>query len=116
MPRPHKCRKICCLPINNRFGALDSNITEKETVIMGIDEYETIRLIDYEGLTQKECADQMDIARTTVQGMYDVARKKIADCLVNGKTLVLHGGRYQLCEKGHQTCHRHKFHSEQTQE
>jgi predicted DNA-binding protein (UPF0251 family) len=52
---------------------------------MTIDEYETIRLIDLEKLTQEECATQMNISRTTVQGIYDVARKKIAESLVNGK-------------------------------
>jgi len=45
-----------------------------------------------EGFTQEECAKQMDVARTTVQGIYAEARKKIAESLVNGKVLLIEGG------------------------
>jgi len=66
---------------------------------MSIDEYETIRLIDLEELTQEECASQMNIARTTVQGIYNSARKKIASSLVNGQFLKIEGGDYKLCDE-----------------
>ncbi len=65
---------------------------------MSVDEYETIRLIDLEGYNQEECAKQMNVARTTVQGIYARARVKIAKSLVNGKALVINGGNYQLCD------------------
>lgn len=65
---------------------------------MTVDEYEAVRLIDLEGLTQEECAKQMNIARSTVQGIYIKARKKTAESLVNGKTLLIEGGEYRLCE------------------
>lgn len=42
---------------------------------LSLDEYETLRLIDFLGQTQEECARQMEVARTTVQSMYDSARK-----------------------------------------
>lgn len=104
MPRPRKCRKVCFLPENKRFGPLDLNIDAGQNVIMTIDEYETIRLIDLEGFTQEECAAQMNIARTTVQGIYNEARKKIADSLVNGKLLRIEGGDYMLCDGTDLTC------------
>ena len=69
MPRPRKWRKVCCLPDVNRFGPLDSPVEKEHVVIMTVDEYETIRLIDLEGLSQEECASQMHVARTTVQGI-----------------------------------------------
>jgi hypothetical protein len=71
---------------------------------MTVDEYETIRLIDLERFTQEECANQMDISRTTVQGIYDEARRKLAESLVNGKVLWIEGGEYQLCDGGGKGC------------
>ncbi len=71
---------------------------------MSVDEYETIRLIDLMGFTQEECALQMNVARTTVQGIYNDARKKLADVLVNAKGLVIRGGDYTLCDSREETC------------
>ncbi len=112
MPRPVKWRKICRLPESNKFGPLDLDAKEENCVRMTVDEFETIRLIDLEGLTQEECAKQMNVARTTVQGIYAEARKKIAQSLVNGKVLVIEGGEYRLCEgfvkDCRLKCHRHR--------
>lgn len=95
MPRPRKNRKVCALPKNTCFGPRGGCI--KEQVSMAMDEYEAIRLIDYEGLTQEECASQMEIARTTVQSIYSKARKKLAKCIVDGESLHIGGGNYRLC-------------------
>ena len=98
MARPMKWRKVCSLPESNKFGPLDSSMDARKYVNMTVDEYETIRLIDLEGFTQEECAKQMNIARTTVQGIYTEARKKLAESLVNGKILLIEGGEYRLCD------------------
>ena len=112
MPRPRKTRRVCCLPKSNRFGPLDLPVEAKNFVNMTVDEYETIRLIDLEGFNQEECAEQMNVARTTVQGIYIEARKKMAESLVNGKVLLIEGGEYRLCdESGNgcgRGCHRHR--------
>ena len=113
MPRPRKWRRVCCLPDSNRFGPLDSPTDAVNTVNMTVDEYETIRLIDLDGFTQEECANQMNISRTTVQGIYDEARKKLAKSLVNGNVLWIEGGEYQLCDGrgngcGRGGCRRHR--------
>jgi len=104
MPRPRKWRKVCCLPESNRFGPLNALINQEHFVIMTVDEYETIRLIDLEGFTQEECAEQMNIARTTVQRIYNDARKKLAESLVNGKVLRIEGGDYKLCDGLEKSC------------
>lgn len=96
MARPRKWRKVCCIPESNLFGPLDALLIEDNLIIMTVEEYETIRLIDGEGLMQEECAERMDVARTTVQRIYIDARQKIADALVNGKILKIEGGDYQL--------------------
>lgn len=104
MPRPVKWRKVCCLPESKRFGPLDSFANEQDYVNMKVDEYEAVRLIDLEGFTQEECATQMNVARTTVQGIYNEARKKLADSLVNGKIIFIEGGEYRLCDHYGKTC------------
>lgn len=106
MPRPRKWRKVCCLPESNRFGPIGAAPDSEDYVVMTVDEYETIRLIDLEGLTQEQCASQMNIARTTVQSMYNDARRKLALSLVEGRILWIEGGEYRLCEGEGQSCGR----------
>ncbi len=96
MARPRKWRRVCCIPENNFFGPLGVPLNEDEIITMTIDEYETIRLIDHEGLVQEECAKSMGVARTTVQRIYGEARQKIADSLINDKGLKIEGGEYKL--------------------
>lgn len=114
MARPQRKRFVCCVPKNDAF--LPKNNKECEEVLLTIDEYETIRLIDLERYTQEECAEQMHISRTTTQEIYIEARRKMADALVNTKKLVISGGNYILCENynkkcgrgNHSMCHKHQ--------
>lgn len=104
MPRPIKCRKVCCLPSSDLFGPFNIPIKNSEIIIMRVEEYETIRLIDLEGMMQEECAEKMNIARTTVQRIYNDARRKLANSLVNGNMLKIQGGDYKLCEENESFC------------
>ena len=104
MPRPKKCRRICALPQCGRFGPLDTAAEPESRIKMTLDEYETIRLIDLEGLNQEACAERMHVARTTAQAMYRNARHKIADCLVNSRRLIIEGGDYLVCNAREMTC------------
>ncbi|MCD8189401.1 MAG: DUF134 domain-containing protein [Clostridiales bacterium] len=96
MSRPTKCRLICQFPQTVEFAPLQGG-EGKEPVILTVDEYETIRLIDREGLSQGQCSQRMQVARTTAQKIYDSARKKLADVLVDGRPLKIEGGEYRLC-------------------
>ena len=78
------------MPVYRSFSPDD--VTADESVRMTVDEFEAVRLLDAEGLTQEACADRMNVARTTVTAIYDSARKKIADALVHGKRLLIAGG------------------------
>lgn len=101
MSRPKKCRKVCCMPKVNEFQPKGGN---KNTIILTVDEYETIRLIDKEGFSQEECAGYMGIARTTVQQIYNFAREKLANALVDGISIRIEGGVYSLCSGKENEC------------
>ena len=102
MARPTKTRRICMEPAYDNFGPDGIRIGEK--IVMTMDEYEVIRLVDLEKLTHEQCAVQMEIARTTVTEIYESARFKMADSLVNGKVLEISGGNYRLCDGSVKTC------------
>ncbi|MBQ1407626.1 MAG: DUF134 domain-containing protein [Eubacterium sp.] len=110
MPRPFRCRRIEQMPVFRSFSPDD--ITAEDSVRMTVDEFEALRLLDDEGLTQEACAARMNIARTTVTAIYDSARKKVADALVHGKRLLIAGGhcdyspvdiKQSIIEKGNNT-------------
>ncbi len=60
---------------------------ELESVELLEDEMEALRLSDFEGLYQQECADKMGISRTTFSRIVEKAHKKIADALLNAKAI-----------------------------
>lgn len=105
MARPRKFRKVCHFPKTLRFVPKGEYISE-DPILLTLEEYETIRLIDKEGRSQEECSVSMKVARTTVQSIYTGARKKIADALVDGRPLEIAGGDYDLCNGRMEYCSR----------
>lgn len=102
MSRPPKCRRVCHFPPVLEFLPSGGDGSE-ESVILTLDEYETIRLIDWEGLSQEGCSQRMQVARTTAQKIYDSARHKLAQALVGGIPIRIEGGTYRLCD-GREAC------------
>ena len=96
MARPSRCRRICVEPEYDSFAPCGG--TKNGQILLAVDEYEVIWLIDYEKRTHAQCAKQMGISRTTVTEIYERARSKIADCIVNGKELRISGGNYCVCD------------------
>ncbi|SFG71657.1 Predicted DNA-binding protein, UPF0251 family [Lachnospiraceae bacterium C7] len=96
MPRPTRLRKIDKFPEFWSFQAAD--YSGEEVINLTLDEYETIRLIDFEKLTQNECAKLMNVSRPTVSSIYESAREKLARHVVLGTRLVISGGQYELCQ------------------
>ena len=103
MARPVKCRRICAMPNNTEFSP---GKQAESSVVMTIDEYEVIRLLDLEQMTQEQCASQINVARATVTMIYNSARRKIADVIVNGKKLIIEGGNVVLCENAGKCCNK----------
>jgi len=87
------------LPDIRTYGPIGDEHEElkKNAVIMSVVEYECMRLMDYEGLTQSEAAQAMGVARSSVQRTYESVRSKIACCLIEGKPLRIEGGDFRLC-------------------
>ncbi|MFA9377622.1 MAG: DUF134 domain-containing protein [Lachnotalea sp.] len=104
MPRPRKCRRICSMPQTDGFEPINGKQITYDEVILNLDEYEVIRLIDFEKLTQEQCAAQMIVSRTTVTSIYEAARFKMADAFINGKKLIIDGGKFRLCEHNKECC------------
>ncbi len=96
MPRIPKCRKICAFPDYYRFIPEDADRNQLETIMLSLDEYEVIKLLDYEGLNQEESAGRMGVARTTVTAIYESARKKLTCAIVEGKRLCISGGNIEI--------------------
>ncbi|MCR4677111.1 MAG: DUF134 domain-containing protein [Sphaerochaetaceae bacterium] len=92
MPRPKRCRKICSYPDFWSFAPEEGKA--QDTVLLKLDELEAIRLIDYNRMTQEECASVMGVSRATVAGIYESARFKVSDALLNGKRIRITGGSY----------------------
>ena len=103
--RPTRCRSICREPEYNSFTP--EGISSGGTVILSLDEYEVIRLIDLEKNTHEQCAQRMGISRTTVTEIYQAARYKVADGIVHGKSLRIAGGHYRLCDGTAPGCDHH---------
>lgn len=113
MSRPTKCRRVCHFPDILAFSPTGD--TTGEPVILTIDEFETIRLIDKEGLSQEACGTQLGVGRTTAQKIYDQARKKLAKALVLGLPIKIEGGDYRLCNGNADFCYKQDCFKKQIQ-
>jgi len=66
------------------------------SVSLQFDEYEAIRLLDYEGMNQDQAAGQMNVSRPTLTRIYEKGRKTIAQALVEGKMITIEGGNVRF--------------------
>jgi uncharacterized protein len=96
MPRPQQDRKISNPPLMQGFKPFGIPRNMLSSVSLLIDEYEAIRLLDYEGMNQEQAAEKMNVSRPTLTRIYEKARKTIAQALVEGKMIVIEGGNVQF--------------------
>jgi uncharacterized protein len=108
MSRPLKCRRVSFFPQTKYFKPAGIPIKNLEEVCLSIEELETIRLKDLEGLEQEQGAEKMNISRPTFQRILTSARQKIAAALLEGKAIRIEGGSFEVsachfrCQKGHE--------------
>ena len=91
-PRPKNIRKVNNMPPVAGFKPIASNICRKDAIFLHFEEYEAIRLCDYEMKTQQEASVSMGVSRPTLSRIYTSARQKIAQALVRGVAIMIEGG------------------------
>ena len=89
--RKKKCRNIEADHSNICFKPCGVKGRNLEEVVLFEDEAEALRLADFEGLYQQECAERMHISRTTFVRLIESARKKVSDAVLHQKKLKIEG-------------------------
>ena len=106
MTRPKKKRCIFQEPGIRYFKPRGIPSTQIEEVVLTLDEFEAIRLADFEGLYQEDAAGKMNISRQTFGRIIESAHKKVADVLLNGKALKIEGGEVAVDNTRRVKCRR----------
>lgn len=108
MARPQRSRRVCDMPQVRKFVPSPSPAAPgsqaEEPIVLTVDEYEALRLVDHEGLTHSQCAVQMNISRTTATEICESARRKVACAIVCSRELIIEGGSWQLCGGNREDC------------
>lgn len=93
MVRPCKFRTVGFDPAHTYFKPRAIPLSELEEVELKLDELEAVKLADVEGLYHEDAAKKMNISRQTFDRILIQAHKTIADALVNGKAILIKGGK-----------------------
>ena len=96
--RPKTVRKISCMPTVSGFKPYGDNVntSQKTCVFLFYEEYEALRLNDYDKHCQSESAQIMGVSRPTFTRIYMSAREKIAKAFVEGLRIIVEGGKVEL--------------------
>lgn len=92
MPRKKRNRRIQVPPVIKGMSVYGVRGRKSNEVILHLEEYEAIRLLDYQNLTQEQAAVYMDVSRPTLTRIYEEARNKVATAFVEGRDLIFRGG------------------------
>jgi predicted DNA-binding protein (UPF0251 family) len=102
MPRKKCCRKIGLAPKVKAYKPTGVKMCAVEKVSLDIDEFEAVRLADYEGLYQQDGAERMEISRATFGRILTAAHKKIAEALIEGKAIIIQNGDAEHLSREHE--------------
>ncbi|MCI1683974.1 MAG: DUF134 domain-containing protein [Bacteroides sp.] len=96
MARPQKIRKVLQAPSISGFKPYGgASSAKREAVFLLCEEYEALRLNDYEKHNQCESAAIMQVSRPTFTRIYMSAREKIATAFVEGRKIIIEGGKVE---------------------
>lgn len=104
MVRPKKTRFVGVSPNFKVFKPAGIQTNMLEQIELTLDEFEAIRLVDYEQMDHLAASELIGVSRPTLSRLIEISRKKIADAIVNGKIIVIEGGSVEFVK--HQKCGR----------
>ena len=108
MGRQPLWRRVGFVPRITYFKPSGVPLALLQEIHLSVEEVEAIRLKDIEGLEQEQCAQRMNVSRTTFSRVLNSARQKMADALLNGKAIRIEGGNFEMavrrfrCINGHE--------------
>ena len=94
-PRPYRLRKVSNPPIISGVKPYGDKLRQEgvESIFLHLEEYEAIRLCDNKMMNHQQAAEMMAVSRPTLTRIYTSARRKIADAIVNGRQIIIEGGK-----------------------
>lgn len=63
-----------------------------EPISIQYEEYEALRLADYDAYSHLQAAEKMNVSRPTFTRIYEKVRKKLAQAFVEGRPMFIEGG------------------------
>ncbi|MFH1501246.1 MAG: DUF134 domain-containing protein [archaeon] len=96
MVRPRRCRRIFFQPDATYFKPAGVSLRHLDENILAFDEAETLRLIDVEEMPQEDAARKMNISQPTLSRLLKSGRKKLADSVINSKSIRIQGGIFKM--------------------
>ena len=96
--RPKKYRIVKIDPKISKFSPR-GRPGRPDEVELKMDEFEALRLADYQGLGQTEAAKSMRISQQTFSRILNRARKLVAKGITTGSAIRIQGGQYVISSR-----------------
>jgi uncharacterized protein len=96
VPKPKKQRYVDQPPSVAFFKPQGIPLFQLEQVVLAVEEFEAIRLVDYEGMHLEEAAQRLKVSRATCARVLDSAHKKVGTALTHGHAIRIDGGSFVL--------------------
>lgn len=87
MPRRRRLRKVLAPPGFKGYKPYGTNSKTEHFVELLYEEYEAIKLADYDLMNHLDASELMGVSRATFARIYESARRKIAKALVETKEI-----------------------------
>jgi predicted DNA-binding protein (UPF0251 family) len=100
-PRSRTPRKISEPPLIKGFKPYGGKLGNKEpaSINLLLEEYEALRLCDYDRFNHEQAAELMGVSRPTFTRIYASALEKIAESFVLGLRIIIEGGHIYFDSK-----------------